>query len=143
LYTYIPLTLYLRRGSRGISDIPPRLPRFTADVTSGKTITVWSQYISGAKAINPLVALYDIHGRKREALFFYFVPDTRHICIIKIKHSYETVKWVICINACPTRSNCLKIEITIYLRLMWRDNHSSLPSSCWTVLPFNWICLFC
>jgi hypothetical protein len=25
---------------------------------------------------NPLVAFYDIHGRKREVLFFYFVPDT-------------------------------------------------------------------
>jgi hypothetical protein len=29
--------------------------------------------------INPLVAFYDIHGGKREVLFFYFVPDTtRH-----------------------------------------------------------------
>jgi hypothetical protein len=28
-YTYIPLTLYPRRGSKGISDIPPRRPRFT------------------------------------------------------------------------------------------------------------------
>jgi hypothetical protein len=27
--TYIPLTLYPRRGSRGISDTPPRRPRFT------------------------------------------------------------------------------------------------------------------
>jgi hypothetical protein len=27
--TYIPLTLYRLRGSRGISDIPPRHPRFT------------------------------------------------------------------------------------------------------------------
>jgi uncharacterized Zn-finger protein len=27
--TYIPLTHYPRRGSRGISDIPPRHPRFT------------------------------------------------------------------------------------------------------------------
>jgi hypothetical protein len=29
IHTHIPLTLYPRRGSRGISDIPPRLPRFT------------------------------------------------------------------------------------------------------------------
>jgi hypothetical protein len=29
LHTYIPLTLYPRRGSRGISNIPPRHPRFT------------------------------------------------------------------------------------------------------------------
>jgi hypothetical protein len=30
-YTYIPLTLYPRRGSRGISDIPPRHPCFTKE----------------------------------------------------------------------------------------------------------------
>jgi hypothetical protein len=34
------------------------------------------QSISGVSAINPLVAFYDIHGRIREVLFFYFVPDT-------------------------------------------------------------------
>jgi hypothetical protein len=28
-FTYIPLTLYPRRGSRGVLDIPPRRPRFT------------------------------------------------------------------------------------------------------------------
>jgi hypothetical protein len=48
----------------------------TADVTGGEPIAVWSLSISGANAINPLVAFYDIHGRKREELFFYFVPDT-------------------------------------------------------------------
>jgi hypothetical protein len=48
----------------------------TADVTGGKPIAVWSQSISGVNAINPLVAFYDIHGRKREVLFIYFVPDT-------------------------------------------------------------------
>jgi hypothetical protein len=32
--------------------------------------------VSGVNAINSLVAFYDIHGRKREVLFFYFVPDT-------------------------------------------------------------------
>jgi hypothetical protein len=29
IHTYLPLTLYPRRGSRGISDIPLRHPRFT------------------------------------------------------------------------------------------------------------------
>jgi hypothetical protein len=47
----------------------------TADGTGGKPIAVWSQSISGVSAINPLVAFYDIHGRKREVLF-YSVPDT-------------------------------------------------------------------
>jgi hypothetical protein len=49
--------------------------RNTPDLTGGKPIAVWSQFISGVSA-NPLVAFYDIHGRKREVIFFYFVPDT-------------------------------------------------------------------
>jgi hypothetical protein len=48
----------------------------TADVIGGKPIAVLSQTISDVNAINPLVAFYDIHGRKREVLLFYFVPDT-------------------------------------------------------------------
>jgi hypothetical protein len=50
--------------------------RNTADVTGGKPIAVFLQSIIDVSAINPLVALYDIHGRKGELLFFYFVPDT-------------------------------------------------------------------
>jgi hypothetical protein len=49
--------------------------RNTADVTGGKPIAVLL-FISGVSAINPLVVFYDIHGGKREVLFFYFVPDT-------------------------------------------------------------------
>jgi hypothetical protein len=48
----------------------------TAEVTGGKPIAVLLQSISGVSAINPLVAFYDMHGGKREVLFFYFVPDT-------------------------------------------------------------------
>jgi hypothetical protein len=50
--------------------------RNIADVTGGKPIAVLLQSISGVSAINHLVAFYDIHGGKREVLFFYFVPDT-------------------------------------------------------------------
>jgi hypothetical protein len=39
-------------------------------------IAVRSQSISGVSAFNPLVAFYDIHGRKGEVLFFCFAPDT-------------------------------------------------------------------
>jgi hypothetical protein len=48
----------------------------TADVTGGKPIAVLLQCILGVTAINPLVAFYDIHGKKREVLFVYFVPGT-------------------------------------------------------------------
>jgi hypothetical protein len=49
---------------------------YTGDVTGGKAIAVLLQSISSGDAVNPLVAFYDIHGRNREVLFFYFVPDT-------------------------------------------------------------------
>jgi hypothetical protein len=32
--------------------------------------------VTGLNAINPLVAFYDIHERKREMLLFHFVSDT-------------------------------------------------------------------
>jgi hypothetical protein len=51
--------------------------RNTADVTGGKPIAVLLKSILGVSAINPLVAFYEIHGGKRQVLFFYFVPDTR------------------------------------------------------------------
>jgi hypothetical protein len=45
-------------------------------VIGGKPIAILLHSISDVSAINPLVAFYDIHGGKREVLFFYFVPDT-------------------------------------------------------------------
>jgi hypothetical protein len=70
----------------------------TTDVTGGKPIAVLLQSISGVSAINPLVAFYDIHGGKREALFFYFVRDTTR----------ERTKFC-CLNS--------PLDIPFYLRL--------------------------
>jgi hypothetical protein len=50
--------------------------RNTPDLTGGKSIAVWSQSISVVSAVNSLAAFYDIHGRKRKVLFFYFVANT-------------------------------------------------------------------
>jgi hypothetical protein len=58
--------------------------RNTADVTDGKPVAVLLQSISGLSDINSLVAFYDIHGGKREVIFFYFVPD---ITRDQIKHN--------------------------------------------------------
>jgi hypothetical protein len=53
------------------TQVLPKLDmKNTADVTGGEPIAVLMQSISGVSAINPLVAFYDIHGRKREVLFF-------------------------------------------------------------------------
>jgi hypothetical protein len=75
-HTYIPLTLY-PKGVAEVSQIflrdthvLPKLLSYTADVTGGKSP---SPAIPSVSAINPLVAFYDIHGGKREVLFFYFV----------------------------------------------------------------------
>jgi hypothetical protein len=69
----------------------------TADVTGGKPIAVLLQSISGESAINPLVAFYDVYGRKREVLFFYFVPDTTRESewdskMLNYIHEYKTYK---------------------------------------------------
>jgi hypothetical protein len=53
----------------------------TADVAGGKPIAVSLQSILGVSDINPVVAFYDIHGGKREVVFFYFVPDTTRDCL--------------------------------------------------------------
>jgi hypothetical protein len=50
--------------------------RNASEATGAKPIAVRSQSISGVSTVNPLVALYDIHGRKREVPFFGFVLDT-------------------------------------------------------------------
>jgi hypothetical protein len=57
--------------------------RNNADVTSGKLIAVLLQSISGA--INPLVAFYDIHGIKREVIFFYLLLIlVKRVCLGEI-----------------------------------------------------------
>jgi hypothetical protein len=76
----MPLTLYPRRGQqrhlRHSSETPTLHQNYlamrnTADVTSGKPAAVLLQSISGVCAINPLVAFYDIYGKKREVLFLF------------------------------------------------------------------------
>jgi hypothetical protein len=74
--TYIPLTLsqiFLRD-----THVLPKLLSYDEHYRrdGGKSIAVWLQSISGVRALNLLVAFYDIHGRKREVLLFFFLPDT-------------------------------------------------------------------
>jgi hypothetical protein len=76
----------------------------TSDGTGGKPIAVWSQSISGANAINPLVAFYNIHGRKREVIFFYIVPDTPRDYII----AYNMYQYY-CIHAPDHEWSCLNL----------------------------------
>jgi hypothetical protein len=90
LNTYIPLMLYLRRGSRGISDCPPRRsnpsPRFI------NIILLWviMHIETGDSPTLSFASFYDSHGRKREGLFFYFVPDSKGEKKLRIKNYITT-----------------------------------------------------
>jgi hypothetical protein len=92
-HTYIPLTLYSGTGSRGISDILPRHPRFikiiyTADVTGDKPIAVCSQSISGVNAINSIVAFY-VTMEERERCYSFILSWTPHetyVCMMYVYH---------------------------------------------------------
>jgi hypothetical protein len=46
--------------------------RNTADVTGGKPIAVWLQFILGGDAVNPLIAFCDIHERERVAILLFW-----------------------------------------------------------------------
>jgi hypothetical protein len=56
-------------------------------VTGGEPIAVLLQSILGVSAINPLVASYDIRGRKRDVLLFYFAPDTTRDFFYRYRNS--------------------------------------------------------
>jgi hypothetical protein len=58
----------------------------TTEETGDRPIIVWSQFVSVVSTANPLVAFYDIHGRKGEVLLFCSIPDTtRDIKLINLR----------------------------------------------------------
>jgi hypothetical protein len=58
-----------------VGDVNYKALSNTGYVAGGKPEAVCSQFISGVSAVNPLFVFYDIHGRKREVLFFCSFPD--------------------------------------------------------------------
>jgi hypothetical protein len=77
-------------------------------------------------AVNLLDAFYDIHGRKRELLFFYFVPDTTRDIIINntvlrvslIYYKQITCSSLVCvtsifINRVLVARQCLDVATTL------------------------------
>jgi hypothetical protein len=85
----IPFTLYPRRGSRGVSNIPPRHPRFQkylamsniGDVIGGKPIAGWSESISGENADIPLVAFSTSMEERERCYSLILSRRQRHIPI--------------------------------------------------------------
>jgi hypothetical protein len=74
--------------------------RNTADVTDGKPIAVILQSISGVSAINPLVAIYDIHEGKRDVLFFYLIDKHTYLCTflkyVRVHRNTQTKQTNVC-----------------------------------------------
>jgi hypothetical protein len=115
-YSHTPLTLYPLRGSRNISNILAETfyqnvvtMRNTVNVTGGKPVALWLQSISGARAINPIVAFYDIDGRKREVLLFYLIPDTTREVHIAPNRTTTLIKIV-----CKSKNNCKNKTKALY-----------------------------
>jgi hypothetical protein len=69
--------------------------RNTADVTGDKPIAVCSQSISVVTAINPLVASYDIDGRKREMIRLFCPGHHTGAQIIAIYFPYNQLAFII------------------------------------------------
>jgi hypothetical protein len=78
--------------------------RNTADGTGGKPIAGLLQSNSGESAMHSLVDFYDIHGEKREVLFFYFVPDTTR----------DTVTWLFSLYTSIHHTIITQFELTIF-----------------------------
>jgi hypothetical protein len=75
--------------------------------------------MSSVSAINPLVAFYDIHGRKRQ-VFFYFVTDTTRYYTLLFTETRDFVLYYVMIIALSSKFFiniigfcCRELEITI------------------------------
>jgi hypothetical protein len=90
-------------------------------VTGGKPIAVLLQSISGVCAINPLVDFYDIRGRKREVLFFCFVPDTIIIIIISLLQSTVGHK--------PLQCLAISLDLRLLASSFCQPSYASLYST--------------
>jgi hypothetical protein len=130
-YTYIHTASQIFR--RDAHVLPKLDMRNTADVTGDKSIAVWSQSISGENADNPLVAFYDIHGRKREVLYFYFVPETTRDCFLYFNHFLLRLLFLVLV--CYFFLSLTVAWNTFYLAIM-------LPIACIFIF-FLFYLLFC
>jgi hypothetical protein len=64
----------------------------TADEIGGKSIAVWSQYMSGImNVVGLLGAFYDIPGRKGQMLLSRTVPNTGLCYVFQRGHGYDTL----------------------------------------------------
>jgi hypothetical protein len=89
--------------------------RNTTDMPGGKPIAVCSYSISGVSAINPLVAFYDIHGRKGEVLFFCSIPNTTRGYNNKVNVLLQqSQKWYNLFIYPGKRRNILEFTLTAY-----------------------------
>jgi hypothetical protein len=66
----------LKKTVKYYSHLPRWGSRESCRRDDGKPIAVRLQAISDVTAVNPIVAFYDIHGRKGDVLFYYSVLDT-------------------------------------------------------------------
>jgi hypothetical protein len=93
IHTYIPLTLYPRRGSRGISDIPLRHPRFTKISKLWIILQTW-QVVSPSPSSCSLSQVLSME--EREKCYSFILSQTPHetnsqIFLIKAIHTHTCI----------------------------------------------------
>jgi hypothetical protein len=110
--------IYPRRGSRGISDIPPR-PRLTkmaqlwGVLQTGQVVSSSpsDRSLSSVSAINRLVVFYD--NRIKREVFFYSVPDST------IFYTYNNKSIPLWQLKFFHKSNFSFSVLTIIIRIIW------------------------
>jgi hypothetical protein len=75
-YDPFSLCMIYKEGMCPSSGDIDRLMMMMMMMIDGKPIAVWSQSISSASTVITLIAFYEIHRRKGEALSFFSVPNT-------------------------------------------------------------------
>jgi hypothetical protein len=99
IYTYD--SHYPWRGSKASQTffrdayVLPKLFSYTAGGTDGKPIAVWTQSISGANAINPLVA-FTTSIEERERCYSFILPRTPHVTINRLSIYENSKSWTLC-----------------------------------------------
>jgi hypothetical protein len=88
---YVKLTLDPLMGSRGISEISPKLPRFHQNKLALRVLQMW-QLVS--PSVNPLVAFYDIHERKWH-LTLSFVNVVKFVNSFVLSRTHLKTCWLL------------------------------------------------
>jgi hypothetical protein len=90
-----------KKGSSYIEDVAAKrltnylTMRNAAYIADGNPIAVWLQCITGGSVVNPLVAFYDIHGKRWRDVTSFILWDATRLREVAYDHlQYHPIIWV-------------------------------------------------